>query len=1022
MTARLIGWALDHRPVVLLLTLVLAAAGGWALARLPIDAVPDITNVQVQVTTTAAALSPEEVEILVTVPVERALAGLPRVTALRSLSVFGLSQITVVFEDGTDLYFARGLVFEKLAAARQDLPEGVGEPRLGPPATGLGEIYQYELRGEGVSLTDLRTLQEWDVARRLLAVPGVAEVSAHGGLEKRYEVVLDPVKLEAHGLTASQVFSALRADNRNVGLGYAERAGERFVVRALGLAQAGDLGRIPVAVHEGTPVRVEDVAQVRVGSAPREGAATRDARGEIVTATVMMRLGENSREVAQRVGEAVHEIAASLPPGVRLEPYYDRTALVDRTIATVARNLAEGALLVALVLFLTLGDGRAAALVSLTIPLSLLLGGILMVGRGLTGNLMSLGALDFGMIVDGSVVMVENVLRRLRPGGGLPEVRAACAEIARPVVFGVAIIGVVYLPVLSLEGTEGRMFRPMAWTVLFALVGSLVLAMTTVPVLASLWLRPRPDAGPPWLIRQARTIYAPLLERALRRPGLLAALSAGLLVASLALVPRLGAEFLPRLDEGALALEVVRLPSASLPQSLEMATRMEEILLEFPEVETVVNKTGRAEIAFDPMGVERSDTFLALKPRSSWRFDTPDELVEAMEERLREIPGLQIGFSQPIELRMDELLAGVRGDVALKIFGDDLRVLQATAARAAEALRALPGAADVKVEQVGGRPYLDVRPDRAALARLGLSMAEVQDALELAAGVREAGFVLEGERRFPLAVRLPEGVMGDPAILGRLPLRTPAGATVPLAQVAEIRLHAGLAQMSREDGRRRIVITANVRGGDLVGFVSRAKRAVAPLLPPGTYARWGGTYENYESARRRLEIVVPAALALILLLLWGGLGSLRQALLVFCNVPFAVTGGVVALFARGMPFSISAGVGFIALFGVAMLNGVVLVSAVNRLREEGGDLEGAVRTGSLSRLRPVLTTALVASLGFVPMALSHGAGAEVQKPLATVVIGGLLSSTLLTLLVLPSLYLWNEGRFGSPGSRGNLEA
>jgi len=1021
LSRRLIEWSLDNRAVVLLLTLLMAGIGLYSLTILPIDAVPDVTNVQVQINTNAPGLAPEEVERFLTFPIEQAMTGLPDVTEVRSLSKYGLSQVTVVFADWVDLYFARSLVFERLQDARGQIPEGLGEPEMGPISSGLGEIYQYQVVGEGLTPQQLRTIQDWEVKRQLRTVPGVTEVNSFGGQEMQFEVLVDPDLLRARGLGLRDVFRALAENNRNAGAGFLEHRDEQYLVRGIGMLRGPeDIGNVVIAEVRGTPVYVRDVARVVEGSALRQGAVTRDGKGEVVTGIVMMLIRENSRIVAQRADARVDEINESLPEGVRLKPFYDRTALVNRTIRTVATNLAEGAFLVILVLFAILGNFRAAVVVALAIPLSMLFASTLMVRFGISGNLMSLGAIDFGLVVDGAVVMVENTVRRLSQASGhdvLSVVRDAALEVGKPIVFGVGIIMVVYLPILTLTGMEGKMFRPMAWTVVFALGGSLLLALTAIPVLASLFLKGPRHAAPGSeaehegaIVRWASRLYRPMLRGSLRHPGLLVGIATALFGLSLAAFPYLGAEFLPQLDEGAVAVQAIRLPSVSLTKSLDMATRIEKALLEFPEVETVVSKTGRPDIATDPMGIEISDIIVMLKPHEEWKIQSKNELVDAMRERLERIPGIEFSFSQPIQLRVDELISGVRSGVGLKLFGEDMDVLRATAEKVAARLRQIPGATDVNVEQVTGLPYLQVHIDRQAIARHGLNVQDVQDVLETAIGQKVAGTVFQGDRRFDLVARLEERFRKDPESIGSLTVPTPDGGFLPLSQLAEIRVETGVAQISREQAQRRIVVEMNVTGRDMVGFVEEAKAAVAPLIPAGYFTDWGGQFENFERARNRLLIVVPVSLLLILLLLYANFGSLTQALLIFCNVPFAITGGVAALFLRGLPFSISAGVGFIALFGVAVLNGLVMLSYINQLRAEGRPLEEAVEEGATARLRPVLMTALVASLGFIPMAMSHGAGAEVQRPLATVVIGGLVTSTLLTLLVLPSVYSWIEAR------------
>lgn len=1026
---RLVDLSLDNRLLVIALWLLVAAAGIYALRELPIDAVPDVTNVQVQVLTDSPGLAPEEVERLVTFPVETAMSGLPRVDQIRSVSRFGLSVVTVVFAEGTDIYWARQLVGERLSEAREAIPEDYGEPELGPISTGLGEIYQFEVRGEPAcgegepdtdacfSPMELRTLLDWVINYRLRSLPGIVEVNSFGGELKTYQVTLDPQRLVAYGLTVADVLEALESSNRNVGGGYIADRGEQVVVRGEGLVESlDDLGAIVLAHSEaGTPVVVRDVGRVELAPMLRQGAVTRDGRGEAVLGIVMMLAGENSRVVVERVKEAIVDIERTLPDGVTIDPVYDRTELVRRTIHTVAKNLGEGALLVVLVLVLLLGNLRASLLVALSIPLSMLGGFVLMRWAGLSGNLMSLGAIDFGLIVDGSVVMVENIVRHLHQRGdepGVPRletVRRAAHQIARPVVYAVGIIILVYLPILALRGIEGKMFRPMALTVVFALATSLLCALTLMPVLTSLFVKQVPEREP-FLFRQVRRLYAPALARAMARRRVTVGIALALFAVSLALTPLLGAEFIPRLDEGAIAMQIWRLPSISLEESNVVSTRVERVLRQqFPEIETVVSRTGRAEIATDPMGVEISDTYIRLRPRESWRFASKEALVEAIDAALDEsFAGVIFSFSQPIELRMQELIAGVRSDVAAHVYGDDLDLLKRKADEVARVLRQVPGAADVKAEQTQGLGLLRVRLDSDALARHGMHAADVLDVVE-AVGGTPVGVVLEGQRRFALQVRFDPAVRRDLTRVGSL--RVAAGddgerRLIPLAQVATITVDDGPAQISREAVSRRINVEANVRGRDLGSFVAEARVAVerAVDLPPGWRISWGGQFENLLSASRRLTLLVPLALALIAILLYTAFGSGRLAALVFVNVPLATTGGIFALLLRGYPFSISAGVGFIALFGIAVLNGVVLVSDVAERTRQGLPPAEAAREGAQVRLRPVLMTALVASLGFLPMALATSAGAEVQRPLATVVIGGLVTSTLLTLLVLPTIY------------------
>ncbi len=1040
MIQKIIDFSLDNRVLVITGWLLVTALGLNALTQLPIDAVPDVTNVQVQVLTNSPGLAPEEVERFISFPVETAMSGLPRIEGIRSVSKFGLSVVTVTFEEGTDLYWARQLVAERLTAAREEIPEGYGDPEMGPVSTGLGEIFQFEVRGEPMCPPDgpdtedcytpmeLRTHLDWLVSYQLRSIPGIVEVNSFGGELKTYQVTLDAERLLSYGLAVGDVFTAIQANNRNVGGGYLERGGEQVLIRGEGLIESmEDLASIVLTHDEsGTPIYVRDVGRVEAAPMIRQGAVTRDGRGEAVVGIVMMLAGENSRVVVQRVKARIAVLEKTLPEGITLEPFYDRTELVQRTIRTVARNLAEGGLLVVLVLLLLLGSLRGGLIVSMAIPLSMLAAFIAMRWAGLSGNLMSLGAIDFGLIVDGSVVMVENIVRVLhhrRADDSIPhleKVRQAAHQVARPVVFAVGIIMIVYVPILALRGIEGKMFRPMAMTVVFALAASLVCALTLMPVLASLCLK-RVSEKEPWLFRWVKRIYVPVLGTSLRRRKTTFAVALGLFLASLGIIPMLGGELLPRLDEGAIAMQIWRLPSISLEQSNQISTVAERVLKEqFPEVETVISRTGRAEIATDPMGVEISDSYLMLAPRETWRFDTKEALIEAIDEALQtHVTGAIFSYSQPIELRVSELISGVRSDLAVHIYGDDLALLKEKADRVAAVLQTVPGAADVKAEQTVGLPMLRIRVDREAIARYGIQAADVLDVVETLGG-KELGVVLEGQRRFTLQARFDAEVLSDLNRIENLRVMAPAepgeaARWIPLGRLADIRMEDGPAQISRDRISRRINIEANVRGRDLASFVADAQEAVDRELdlPPGWTVEWGGQFENLQAATARLALLVPLALLLIFVLLYSTFGSVRLAMLIFFNVPLAVTGGLVALLLRGYPFSISAGVGFIALSGIAVLNGVVWVSYVVERRRQGLSVDQAVREGALARLRPVLMTALVASLGFVPMALATTAGAEVQRPLATVVIGGLVTSTLLTLLVLPAIYGWFVG-----GDRG----
>lgn len=1019
----LIRFSVANRLIVLLLTAIVAVAGVYSLIDLPIDAVPDVTNVQVQVLTAAPSLAPLEMERQVTFPVEIAMSGLPDVTEIRSVSKFGLSAVTVAFDDSVDIYFARQLVMERLAQAREQIPESIGSPEMGPISTGLGEIYQYELVSKDGShdAKALRTVQDWNVKRQLLGVPGATEINSFGGYEKQYQVRIRPEKLQSYGITLRDVYEAVSRNNANVGGAYIQKGSEQYLLRGIGLVETpDDIANIVIRTGaEGVPVYVKDVAEIVEGATVRQGAVTADGKGEIVAGIVLMLKGENSRTVVNAVKERVEQVKATLPAGVELVPFYDRTELIDRAIATVEKNLVEGAILVIVVLMLLLGNWRGALLVATIIPLSMLFAAIWMRVFNVSGNLMSLGALDFGLIVDGAVVMVENTIRRRTEaqehGTKEPPERTildACIEVARPVVFAVAIIAFVYLPILSLRGIEGKMFVPMALTVIFALIGSLLLSLTYVPAMMTLVLQGKVSEKESFIIRYAKKIYAPAFSFVGRYRAQSLAVATALVFISVAIFPYLGSEFIPRLDEGDLALQIQQLPSVSLEQSVKTTTEVEKVLMEFPEVRTVVSKTGRAEVATDPMSVDFSDLFIGLKPHEEWKTTSnKTELVEKMSEELeKRVPQAMVSFSQPIELRVAELISGVRSDVAIKLYGIDLDVLKQKADEIARSVSGVQGAEDVKAEATSGLPQLQIKPDRAAIARYGLNVEDVNDMIESVVAGKKAGKVYEGEQRFDLVVRLNEGSGQSVDSVKDLLLISPNGSRVPLSEVADVSVSEGAAQITREDTRRRIGVELNVRGRDIGSFVEEARAKIEKdvQLPPGYYIQWGGTFENLQRATERLLIVVPIALFLIFVLLYTTFNSVKQALLIYTGIPFAVVGGVIALAIRGMPFSISAGVGFIALFGVAVLNGVVMVSFIDHLREEGRSLYDAVREGAMTRLRPVLMTALVASLGFVPMALATSAGAEVQRPLATVVIGGLITSTLLTLLILPTLYGWME--------------
>ena len=1021
MGGRLINWALDNRFLVLMLLVLLIVFGTVALTRLPIDAVPDVTNVQVQIMTTAPALAAEETEQFITFPVENSLSGIPKVEEIRSVSQFGLSVVTVVFEEGTDIFWARQQIGERLLDAREKIPPEIPSPRMGPIATGLGEIYQFEVRsrpGFHYSLMELREELDWNIAFQLRSVPGVIEINTNGGELRSYEIQIDPDRMLDLRISMNQVTNALRDNNGNAGGGYLIlHSQEQRIVRGEGLVRSlDDLGKIVVETRgDGTPIYLSQIADIRFAPIIRQGAVTRDGRGEGVVGVVMLLAGENSRAVVERVKAKVLDIEKTMPAGMMIDTFYDRTDLVRKTIDTLTKNLLEGGALVIIVLLIMLGSFRAGLIVALAVPLSMLGAFVGMVYANISGNLMSLGAIDFGLIVDGSVVLIENVVRRVAEHrhhhkvdkAPVALVREACVEMARPVVFGVGIILLVYLPILSLRGLEGKMFRPMAMTVILALITSLLLALLLMPVLASIYLRSVSESEP-FLVRWAKWIYTPMLGWVVKRP--LAVLGATIFafVSSIILSMGLGAEFIPKLDEGSIAIQASRLPSVSLETTVEMTLHMEKTLLTMPEVKSVVSKSGRPEIANDPMTINLSDLIITLKDPSTWRFDTKEKLVEEMERLLgAEVPGNIYSFSQPIELRVAELVAGVRSDVGISLYGDNLVRLRELAEEVVAALSKVPGAADVQAEQTGGLPYLRLIVDRAKVARHGINARDVLATIS-ALGGQEVGQVFEGQRRIPIQIRIGPKWREDLEKIRRIKIADPKGRQIPLEELTEIKLEDGPAQISREAISRRTIIQCNVRGRDLAGFVGDAQKMVDKMvkLPPGYSMTWGGQFKNLQEAAGRLMIAVPLALLMIVALLYMVFDSGKLALLIFLNVPLAATGGIFALWLRGLPFSISAGVGFIALFGVAVLNGVVLVSYIVRLRQDGNTARIAAYEGALIRLRPVLMTALVAMLGFIPMALSHGAGAEVQKPLATVVIGGLVTSSLLTLLVLPAIYPW----------------
>lgn len=1010
MLARVIELALRHRLATIALTLLVAVTGAWSLAHLPIDAFPDTTPVQVQVNTVAPALGPEEIERLVTFPVEQSLSGLPNLTEVRSLSKFGLSQVTVLFEDGTDLYRARQVVSERLASVR--LPEHLERPALGPAATGLGEVFHYLVTGRGKSLAELRTVHDWIIRPQLRAVRGVAEVNTWGGEERRVEVRVDPTELRRRGLTLQDVAAALRRSEGSAGGGRIVQSGEATLVQGIALlTSVRDVEGIVVGAEDGVPVRVRDVASVVEGAEVRRGAVTAQGRGEAVLGLGFMLLGENSREVAAALRRRLDEARPTLPPGIEVEVVYDRRTLVDEVLGTVRTNLAEGALLVVLVLFLFLGNLRAGVVVASVIPLAMLFAFSAMVGAGVAGSLMSLGAIDFGLVVDSAIISVENTIRRLhdRPDRPVREVvRDAALEVRRPTLFGELVIAIVYLPVLALAGFEGKLFRPMALTVLFALAGSMLLSVTYVPAVMSLVFRRGARHEEPAFVRLLKRGYRPVVSLALRARALVLLVALVLLGNGVFLATRLGAEFVPRLSEGTIVVNTVRLASVDLDESARYGTGIERaILAAFPnEVERVWTRTGTAEVATDPMGVELSDVFVTLTPRDRWRrARTQEELVRAMQAELADLPGMRMIFTQPIEMRMNEMIAGVRADVGVKIFGDDLEGLRAAARRVEAVVRSMEGAADVTTEQVTGLPVLRIELDQAAASRFGVPAERVLEAVASLAGV-DVAELREGQRRFPVALRVaPERAL-DATAIGQLLVAAPDGTQVPLSSVARIQTETGPSTVQREWARRRVIVQANVRGRDLASFVAEARRRIAAeaALPTGYTVAFGGQFEHLERARNRLLFVVPLAVLLVFGLLYATYHRVLDAVRVFTGVPFAMLGGIVALWLRDMPFSISAAVGFIAVSGVAVLGDMVLASTIRRELDQGVAPADAIRTAAEERLRPVLMTALVAGLGFLPMALSKGVGAEVQRPLATVVIGGLISSTLLTLVVLPALY------------------
>lgn len=1028
MIDKMIDWAIRNRTLVLLAVAALIGGGVWALRTLRVDAFPDLTNVQVQVLAEAPGLSAVEVERLVTFPVEVSLNGMPRVTEIRSTSKHAFAIITVVFEEGTDLFFARNLMSERLQSVAEQMPPGA-EVELGPLVGATSDIYMYTLEGGDLDLMELRTLHDRVVMPQLRAVPGVTEINAFGGFVRQMQVVISPEKLTSYGISLSDVIEAVEANSRTPAGAYLEAGDEQFILRGIGQAEnLDDLRRTVIrSTSGGVPVLLGDIADVRYGPEVRQGAVTQDGRGEVMSGIVMMLRGENSREVVRRVQETVEQVNGSLPEGVTLSAYYDQTELVERTIRTVEENLMIGGFLVIAILLLFLGNVRAALVVAATIPLSLLFAAIGMRWLGLSANLMSLGAIDFGMIVDGAVVMTENFVKRLHHDeeeGHLPRTDAALRdrlvrvahEVGRPIAFGVLIILLVYVPILTLEGLEGRMFRPMALTVGMALFGSLLLALLFVPAAATLLFRGGARESK-YAVRLAEWLdrrYVPLLRRTIGHPKRTLGVAVAIFAVTMLLIPQLGTEFLPELDEGSILIQPTRDPNISLTHSVDVAGQIERVVQQVPEVATVVSRVGRPDIGSDPMGVNQSDVFVMLQPREEWRDGFDKEDIEAeLQERLEEqIPGVAFGFTQPMKMRLDELISGVRSDLAVKVVGDDPDQNREVAEEVAAAIGTVPGTSEVMVEQTAGQGYLTVRMDRAALARYGIPIEEVQEVMQVAIAAEPVAEAVDGAYNIPITVQYPDGVRSSPEAIAALTVPTPSGALIPLSQIAEIRREAGPVQVSREQAQRLVIVQANVRGRDLGGYVADVQEAIRDRVdvPAGVFLTYGGQFENQERAMRRLRFVVPVSIALIALLLYASLQSWKLASLVLLNLPFAAVGGVVALWVRDLNLGVSAAIGFIALFGVAVLNGLVLLTTVKRAREAGATAEEAAREGSRERLRPVLMTALVASIGFIPVAVSTGTGAEVQRPLATVVIGGLVTSTLLTLLVLPTLYAWIEGR------------
>ena len=1023
MVQRIIHWSLQNRFIVLIASLLILGMGLVAATQIPLDAVPDLTNVQVQVLTNSPALGPEEVEQFITFPIENAMSGVPNVDEIRSISRFGLSAVTVTFHDGTDIYWARNQVNERLQRARENIPPGMGTPELGPIATGMSEIYQFEVRskpGFKYSLSELRSMLDWQIAFQLRSVQGVVEVNTFGGELKTYEIQVDPAQLQNYGISFADVFKALDENNGNSGGGYIAHGAEQRLVRGQGLVNSlEDIQNIVLESRDGTPIRIKDIGEARFAPMLRQGAVTRDGDREAVIGMVMMIMGGNSRKVVEEVKEKIHTIQKTLPEGIEIDTFYDRTDLVEKTIHTVAENIGLGVLLVIVMLIVLLGDLRAGLIVAAAIPLSAMSALIAMRYAGVSANLMSLGAVDFGVIVDGAVVMIENCMRQAanhlksNPGKKVPlhVFESSAQEVGKPILFAGLIVVIVFIPILSLQGMEGKMFRPMAFTFMTALSSALILSVTVMPVLASLFLARWIQQKDTLVVRGLKRLYEPCLRFSMKHPLGMFLTAIGIFAISVLLARQFGREFVPKLDEGDIAIQATRLPSVSLETSVELTKAMERCLLKFPQVITVVSKTGRPEIANDPMGVYQTDVIVRLKPKEQWPEPIPKEdLVVQMRKALaREVPANSFSFTQPIELRVQELVAGVRSDIGLSLYGDDLGVLKAKGDEIVQALLRVEGSADVAAQQIAGLSYCGVSVRRDALARYGINAREVLDAVACVGG-KVVGQVFEGQRRFPMQVRLAPEWRTDVEKLSQLKVEDASGRQIPISQLADIKINDGPVEISRDSIRRRLLISCNVQGRDLGGFVAEAQRVVdqSVELPPNYILHWGGQFANLREATARLAIAVPVALLLIFSLLYVTFNSVSLALLIYLNVPIAATGGILALWARGMPFSISAGVGFIALFGIAVMNGVVLIEHIRHLRHQNLSPFDAVVQGALDRLRPVFMTAACGALGFIPMAISSSSGAEVQRPLATVVIGGLITSTVLTLLVLPSIYRWFE--------------